>query len=344
MQPSLLSSLLITGVLVALYNPIMAESNAANEMPTNDICTDCMNVVGDISQTLKNPADEEIIIKKLEQLCRILGSTYCTDLVDEYGELALSYVAQFFDPKTICASLRLCPSQGPVPLADFKLDKLLMAQDNGTFCVDCEAFLTILSNLFKDRTIDEEVTQMIEKVCPLLPESLAEQCKGFLDLYGPVLLKLIADAELDPNDICKDVRLCSSIPNLPARQTLSVGSAACSFCLTLVAVIENVVECLVENGITLLAAICDVLPDPVAGTCRNLVETIASNVAKVILEILRTILTPERICGALRVCSQTPIGQLESKICDQGPTFWCASMDNAKLCNNIEHCRRHAWN
>ena len=72
---------------------------------------------------------------------------------------------------------------------------------------------------------------MIEKVCPLLPESLAEQCKGFLDIYGPVLLRLIVQDELSPNQICKDLGLCSSSFKLPGEfdgVLLLLFSTSCS--------------------------------------------------------------------------------------------------------------------
>ena len=55
---------------------------------------------------------------------------------------------------------------------------------------------------------------MIENVCTVLPDSLNKQCMSFLDLYGPMLLKLIVDSELEPNDICKEIKLCTPLSKL----------------------------------------------------------------------------------------------------------------------------------
>ncbi|XP_022087453.1 prosaposin-like [Acanthaster planci] len=206
MQLSVLSAFLSTGVLVALYKLTTAESNAASDLAANDICTDCVNFMGDVSQILKNPKDQEIIIEKVEQLCRILGSTYCADFVDEYGELALAYLADFFDPKTICTSLRLCHSQGPVPVANFKLNKPPV-KDNGNSCTDCVAFLTDLDNLLKNRTIENMIIEKLREICDLLG---SVSCANAVEDYGMLALNLISK-NFVPKTLCIKMTFCQSV-------------------------------------------------------------------------------------------------------------------------------------
>ncbi|XP_038060528.1 prosaposin-like [Patiria miniata] len=192
----------------------------------------------------------------------------------------------------------------------------------------------------------EEVTDLIEKVCPLLPGSLNQQCKGFLDIYGPVLLKLIVDSELSP--ICKDLGLCTPSSLLQPRLRLTVGSVQCDACRTVVTVIEDSVKFLVKEIadiiLELLAKLCDLLPQTYQQECKNLVESFGSYIVDLVVDLIVEFLSPDTICEALMLCSESRKSLPPANNCMLGPVFWCASMDNAKLCNTVEHCRRHAWN
>ncbi|XP_022087388.1 uncharacterized protein LOC110977496 isoform X2 [Acanthaster planci] len=300
-------------------------------------CMICELIVKELRTGLSQNATEAEIQKLLDTVCSKIPLSSlakdCQEFVDDYTKPIIQYLLAGMDPDTICDFLKVCdPSKLAAPFGKVNDD---------TLCLLCDVLFGIIETQLENNKTLEEVTQLIEKVCPLLPESLAEQCKGFLDLYGPVLLKLIVDKELSPPDICKDLRLCSSSSKLPAGLTFSKGSLDCAGCKDLVTALEDFLEQNVDKVMEFIAKICDLLPEADRQECKNYIEVYGSYLLELILE---EFLSPETLCKDLKLCTQSLVGLPPAEICNLGPTFWCASMDNAKLCNTVQHCRRHAWN
>ena len=49
----------------------------------------------------------------------------------------------------------------------------------------------------------------LEKVCGLLSADIRDECKAFVEMYGPEVVDFLID-ELSPNDICAKIKLCKS--------------------------------------------------------------------------------------------------------------------------------------
>ncbi|XP_038060562.1 uncharacterized protein LOC119731463 isoform X3 [Patiria miniata] len=300
-------------------------------------CMICDLIVKEMRTGLSQNSTEAGIQKFLDTVCsKVPLSTVakdCQEFVNDYTKPIIQYLLAEMDPDNICDFLKVCDQS--------KITSPFGKVNSDTFCLVCDVLFGILETQLATNKSFEEVTDLIEKVCPLLPESLNEQCKGFLDMYGPVLLKLIVDSELSPNEICKDLGLCTSFSLLQPKLMFTSGSVECDACKELVTVAEDLVKENEDKILETIAKICDLFPKNDQQQCQNYIEVYGDYILDLILE---GYLTPDAVCKDLKLCSQSIKSLPPANKCMQGPVFWCASMDNAKLCNTVEHCRRHAWN
>jgi saposin len=54
----------------------------------------------------------------------------------------------------------------------------------------------------------EEIKEYVESVCNILPRTVASPCREFIELYGDVVIALLAQS-LDPKTICAEIKACS---------------------------------------------------------------------------------------------------------------------------------------
>ncbi|XP_046570118.1 prosaposin-like [Haliotis rubra] len=73
--------------------------------------------------------------------------------------------------------------------------------------------------------------------------------------------------------------------------------------------------------------------------------------APLVLDLLASDIDPRQICKTIGLCPTSQKG-VQNKLhkllgqgkCSYGPSFWCASKDNAIQCKAMEHCQKHVWN
>ena len=46
-------------------------------------------------------------------------------------------------------------------------------------------------------------------VCSFMPKSVSEQCEDFVAKYGDMIIKLIVEAEMNPDAVCSALLLCA---------------------------------------------------------------------------------------------------------------------------------------
>jgi hypothetical protein len=46
-------------------------------------------------------------------------------------------------------------------------------------------------------------------LCSYMPSLVADQCENFVSTYGDQIIKLIIDAEMNPEAVCSELMLCS---------------------------------------------------------------------------------------------------------------------------------------
>jgi hypothetical protein len=46
-------------------------------------------------------------------------------------------------------------------------------------------------------------------LCSFMPQSVSQQCEDFVTKYGDMIIKLIVEAEMNPDAVCAALSLCS---------------------------------------------------------------------------------------------------------------------------------------
>lgn len=84
-----------------------------------------------------------------------------------------------------------------------------------------------------------------------------------------------------------------------------------------------------------LEKVCDQVPESYKMECDDIIDTYGTE----ILKYADSILDPKFVCEKLGVCpakkEQLLVGDNK---CTFGPSYWCASRENADECNAMEHC------
>ena len=73
--------------------------------------------------------------------------------------------------------------------------------------------------------LQTEIKAALEKVCSILPETVRNQCTSFVDTYSAAIIALLAQ-ELDPQQICTALGLCSSSSTLKGESGHRGGGGA----------------------------------------------------------------------------------------------------------------------
>lgn len=105
------------------------------------------------------------------------------------------------------------------------------------------------------------MTRALEAVCARLPDTIANECKLFVDQYASAVIELLV-ADLDPAEVCKTLGVCRRQVVLQAKLS-SMSSETCDICKLVVQYFDSLLK---ENAteqdiIDLLERVCNFLPD-----------------------------------------------------------------------------------
>ena len=101
--------------------------------------------------------------------------------------------------------------------------------------------------------------------------------------------------------------------------------------------------------------VCDSVPESYKMECQDIIDTYGTGeivfwfdksflyIFQEILKYADSILDPKFVCEKVGLCpSETkPKMLVGANKCTFGPSYWCASMDNAEECNAKEHCLKN---
>lgn len=59
-----------------------------------------------------------------------------------------------------------------------------------------------MDKLLEEDDVDKEITQLVEKVCKILPASYVDSCESILETYGPYILQMIGQVT-DSKEVCQ---------------------------------------------------------------------------------------------------------------------------------------------
>ncbi|XP_071952140.1 uncharacterized protein [Antedon mediterranea] len=249
-----------------------------------DPCTDCKAFFGDVKTVLMNETNEETIINGLKTLCADLGSyaAECSTLVDQYGKTVISLLASSLDASVVCKDIGFCSAGG----------------------------------LLKLKELEDE----LKNVCDLFGTE-ADQCKTYIDTYGPIVFSLLA-SYVDPKTVCTAIQFCPA--SFVNAINVKTSGDMCNTCKKTASEIDAylnnpVIQKSIEEALDIA---CNSVTS-IAEECKAVVDLI---VPKVLVE-LATLLEPDTFCSLFGFCSSqknkvitmvtmklaTPIKQVENK-------------------------------
>ncbi|XP_035211397.1 prosaposin-like isoform X2 [Stegodyphus dumicola] len=303
------------------------------EKPTkfkNLECDLCKEVIEKVEDLIKDKKTEEEIKNALDKVCSYLPSsiaTKCENFVNQYTDLLITLLTQEVDPEIICAALNVCPAKD-------------------VECQGCQYVLHFVQEQLMNSETQEEIKNVLKKMCDALPEKLSANCEAFVEEYGDALLVLIAQ-EIDPSTLCYEVKLCDNqtkiFDKLPLAPLNSFKMDECSICTTVVDYLDKLLEeDDVDKEITkIVEKICTVVPASYKDKCSTLLETYGPY----ILQMIGQLADSRQVCQDIDFCP-TPAGHVHligGNKCTFGPSYWCRSTAHAAACKAEKYCKTKAW-
>ena len=53
----------------------------------------------------------------------------------------------------------------------------------------------------------EEIKNYVKNMCSILPKNVMQPCKQFIEVYGDLVIALLAQS-LNPNEVCTAIKAC----------------------------------------------------------------------------------------------------------------------------------------
>jgi len=242
----------------------------------------------------------------------------------------------------------------------------------GGNCAICELVLKeILSKLATNAT-EEEVVEALEGLCAYGPASYVDECKAFVEEYGKEFYDEFI-ANVNAHDLCALMGLCSEeFMSIVKEKKLvavmlnkNIRGIECDTCESVMALVQKELQDNEKAIEAMLDEICSSIPVDV-NTCDQMVNSMFEAAVS-----LAESYSAEELCQMVGLCKasledmlkgvgpvefgqvgQTGIASPEAVLeaqtdtdvlgtddsCENGPGFWCASVENAKLCGMEEFC------
>ncbi|XP_051945869.1 prosaposin isoform X1 [Xyrauchen texanus] len=363
----------VNPLLLNIPQLLYPKENAKDETPkqmSGDVCQDCVTLITDTQEQAKtNSSFVNSLLAQLENQCELLGSVMsdtCKQYIKRYGPLVIQQLMSM-QPKDICFNAGFCPN-GPKPVRMQKLvpaksipavkmfpatkletpiigkpaKKMIRVRDSPQ-CAICEYVIKEVEAMVEGQSSEQEIMQVVEKVCDILPSTLTAQCKDLIEAYGQAIIELLVQ-EADPKTICTFLGLCTEtsrtfIPEMEMAKFQNGGF--CDVCKMAVRYVDGILEqnatqADIEDAVR---KVCKFLPDAVRDECDQLIQ----QYEPLLVQLLLQALDPDFVCMKLGACPEVVQRLLGLEQCSWGPAYWCKNVETAARCNAMDHCRRHVW-
>jgi len=325
-------------------------------------CVLCEFVIKELDQLIGDNATEKEIIQALDQVCGVLPDTIketCNQFVNQYGPTVIALLLQELDPQQVCTAIKLCSPSTIKTTVREPAPKPVKSVKASAECTLCEFVMNELDTVLKDNATQEEIMESLSEVCQLLPQTIEPDCEDFVHTYGNLVIQILSE-ELDPSLFCQTIGLCPSKMTLLKKANVKISQPKvrddemCGVCETVIQYIDSLLE---EKPTAIeiekvLNKVCNFLPENLRKQCDEFVHDYTAP----LIQLLAQFVDPREICTDIALCTnstQTPNGMVKlvpakqhllgDNECTYGPSYWCASMDNAKKCGMVSHCKNHVW-
>lgn len=321
----------------------------ASKLTGVEECVMCKTALGEIQTLSKDKAvqsEVEFYLKTI--VCAQMGSLKdaCDSSVMQYAPELFELIAEELDPATRCQSLGFCTALNKNKISENATPQLVHTPKKvkaSPQCVMCEFVMREIDGMLTNNATEKEIIAALDKVCSILPSTISDECKGFVDQYGPAVIILLSE-ELSPALVCSTLGLCSS----KIKTVVKIADTElCGVCETLIQYVDALMEqnSTVKEVEAILNKVCNFLPEQIRTECNGMVE----EYGPAIIQLIAQFADPKEVCTTLGVCQTEALivpvkAQLVgTKECTYGPSYWCANKDNAEKCGATEHCIKHGW-
>ncbi|XP_054918958.2 uncharacterized protein Sap-r [Dermacentor andersoni] len=296
---------------------------------SDDTCDLCMVVAKFVYDKVKDERTEEKVKEALDQVCTMLPGSLaqkCVDMVNTYYDMLVNLLLQELVPDQVCKELGLCPSikkAGMHPVASVPSKKPTDEE-----CDICQTVVQFVYNELKNNKTEEEVKQLLDRVCSLLPDSWKQTCTDTVNTYYDQLVELILQG-FTPEQVCQELGLCPSAQRkLGATRPVKVASdETCVYCTTIVqyvydALQDQKTEEMVKQA---LDEVCTLFHGDRRQECVNMVNTYFEVIVSLILQDF----TPQQICQTIGLCpsSQRKLGAARPvKVASDETCVYCTTI------------------
>ncbi|KAJ6236840.1 saposin-related [Anaeramoeba flamelloides] len=293
--------------------------SAEEEEPQGMYCTICEAVMSFVEKWLAEGKTLGEIETLLEKVCAYLPGNYqslCDSIIEQYVPAIIQYLEQEIPPAKICGLIGLCTAEEEEPA-------------NGIECTVCEAIMSFVEKWLAEEKTLEEIEELLEKVCPLLPSSFESLCDSIIEQYVPQIIQFLEQEE-PPAKICGLIRLCSAEEEEPQGMPCTICEAVMSFVEKWLAEGKTLGE--IE---TLLEKVCALLPDSYQSLCDSIIE----QYVPVIIQYLEQEIPPAKICGLIGLCTaeeEEQANPIYCTLCEAVMSFVEKWLDEEKTLEEIE--------
>ena len=70
----------------------------------------------------------------------------------------------------------------------------------GSYCEICEFAITKLDEMLEDKTNEQEIKDALDSLCSYLPNSVASECKTFVDTYTDMIIEMLTN-DVTPKEV-----------------------------------------------------------------------------------------------------------------------------------------------
>ncbi|XP_074088881.1 prosaposin [Macrotis lagotis] len=326
-----------------------------------DVCQDCVKFVTDVQDAIKtNSSFVESLVDHLKEECDRLGpgmSDMCKTYISQYSEIAVQMMMHM-QPRDLCGYAGFCtgkemPLQALFPAKALAtkvipalelvepVKKASVQMKAGPTCELCQLVIKEILKLLEGNKTKEDMVKAVEKVCSVIPKSMAQECRDLVESYGPAIADLLLD-ETSPHLVCSLLNLCQSKKSVNLAQLRS--GTFCDLCKKIDGYLDRNLDKNSTQAMILTAfeKACSMLPGVYKEECDKFVE----QYEPVLIAALHEEMDPNTLCLKIGACPKTAHNKplLGTEQCVWGPSYWCKNMETATQCNAIEHCKRHVWN
>ncbi|XP_074648494.1 prosaposin-like isoform X2 [Tubulanus polymorphus] len=304
-------------------------------------CVACEFVIKTLDGMLTKNATEQQIVRALDRVCTLMPKTVraeCQSYVNAYAPALIQLLASDIDPQQICTFLGVCspavkkhqPTRQQTPVKA------------GPTCVLCEFVMKELDGLLLKNATEQDIIAALDKVCSLLPSTISGQCESFVNQYAPLIIKLLIN-DFAPGVICKQLGLCTAV-----QTQVRASGEVCQLCKTVMSYLAMLLkeQSTVQTIDHAVERVCNFLPAAMKKPCDDMIEQYGPFI---IQKLDQQLINPADVCAEIRLCTAAKkptiglVHLLGGEKCTYGPAYWCASVQNAKRCQAMEHCQTHVW-